>query len=441
MIKCRASGSDAEVRAVERMLGSAEAGRIAEDFGVLKAASFSRYVSERAWERGRIPEPDVAVGRYHGWRDVTVASWLMENGVGREAHTIVRGPTGMRKGPEPLRAAGFAGVVEAGGSGGRAVLKAGFLTDEEDPPRQVFRAALENLIYCRARELGLDVAVYQRGTAKVPPPGHGPLGAERQLEASGETYDVAELAEIMAMDGAGGFIVEVEDEDEADELRYLPAEIRVRPAVHVAMDGGPWNAETREAEGGVYGLRVTLRDTDTSGGGLAPEVWRHVRVEGATTMQGLHEVLQAAMGWEDSHLYSFFVGGAEYGEGSEEVYGDEESERRFSTALAETGLEVGDAFAYEYDFGDRWRHDVRVVEFFPPERGWEGRHPWCVDGAGACPPEDCGGNWRFREAVRALFGDGEGEMTEAEAREVLPWGFDPGAFDRDEANWMLGALG
>lgn len=77
---------------IQRLLGSAEAGKLAERFGVLKASSFARYVAERAWERGRIPEPDAVIdGRYHGWLDVTVASWLIERGAGPGAHAILLG--------------------------------------------------------------------------------------------------------------------------------------------------------------------------------------------------------------------------------------------------------------------------------------------------------------------------------------------------------------
>jgi hypothetical protein len=45
---------------------------------------------------------------------------------------------------------------------------------------------------------------------------------------------------------------------------------------------------------------------------------------------------------------------------------------------------LGSEFQYLYDFGDDWTHDVEVL-------GPGGSAPGCVDGHGACPPEDCGG--------------------------------------------------
>lgn len=46
-------------------------------------------------------------------------------------------------------------------------------------------------------------------------------------------------------------------------------------------------------------VRVTLRDSD-------PPVWRRLVVPGDTTLDRLHDVLQAEMGWTDSHQHRFF---------------------------------------------------------------------------------------------------------------------------------------
>jgi len=42
-----------------------------------------------------------------------------------------------------------------------------------------------------------------------------------------------------------------------------------------------------------------------------------------------------------------------------------------------------------YDFGDYWEHSVGVVKEVKDERLL---HPRCIEGEGACPPEDVGGN-------------------------------------------------
>jgi len=44
---------------------------------------------------------------------------------------------------------------------------------------------------------------------------------------------------------------------------------------------------------------------------------------------------------------------------------------------------------YEYDFGDGWQHDAVAEKILPPDPAF--KHPICLAGANACPPEDCGG--------------------------------------------------
>ena len=61
---------------------------------------------------------------------------------------------------------------------------------------------------------------------------------------------------------------------------------------------------------------------------------------------------------------------------------------------------AGDRFTYEYDFGDSWTHAV-VVESL--ERNVEPlKHAVCLEGARACPPEDCGGFPGFERLCDAL---------------------------------------
>jgi hypothetical protein len=72
--------------------------------------------------------------------------------------------------------------------------------------------------------------------------------------------------------------------------------------------------------------------------------------------------------------------------------GDEESFTVGDTAA------VAGTWRYRYDFGDGWDHDIRVGQRLASVGLGK---PHCVDGARACPPEDCGGApatstcWRF----------------------------------------------
>ena len=55
---------------------------------------------------------------------------------------------------------------------------------------------------------------------------------------------------------------------------------------------------------------------------------------------------------------------------------------------------------YEYDFGDGWSHEIVLEKVIGPIAGSVGIE--CLDGARACPPEDCGGPWGYQEFLEAI---------------------------------------
>jgi hypothetical protein len=86
-----------------------------------------------------------------------------------------------------------------------------------------------------------------------------------------------------------------------------------------------------------------------------------------------------------------------------------------------------------YDFGDSWDHEILVEAILPPAPDM--RYPVCLKGKGACPPEDCGGVWRYADLIEAISDPNDTERTE-----LLEWlggPFDPEAFDPAEVNQRL----
>jgi hypothetical protein len=57
--------------------------------------------------------------------------------------------------------------------------------------------------------------------------------------------------------------------------------------------------------------------------------------------------------------------------------------------LADLSLRLSERFAYEYDFGNLWQHDLPVEQLVPIAPGTT--YPVCIGGARVAPPEDCGG--------------------------------------------------
>ena len=73
---------------------------------------------------------------------------------------------------------------------------------------------------------------------------------------------------------------------------------------------------------------------------------------------------------------------------------------------------------YIYDYGDYWIHQIQL------ERNLlitaNSKYPICVDGEGACPPEDCGGITRYRFLFDNIHKNGR--LREQSDEELLYWG-------------------
>jgi hypothetical protein len=173
-------------------------------------------------------------------------------------------------------------------------------------------------------------------------------------------------------------------------------------------------AKTKNA-GVIYQLKITLRDTK-------PPVWRRVQVQDCT-LGRLHDVIQTCMGWTNSHLHAFEVGGEQYSEPDPDGMMETEDERKVK--LSQVVARGFKKFAYTYDFGDNWDHTVEVEKTLEAEPGV--RYPRCVDGKRACPPEDCGGPWGYADFLKAIR-----DPKHPEHEDMLEWagdGFDPEEFD------------
>ena len=176
----------------------------------------------------------------------------------------------------------------------------------------------------------------------------------------------------------------------------------------------------------VFWLRISLLDHQ-------PEIWRRVLVPGSRRRDKLHLVFQEVMGWTNSHLHRFRIGDALYGTHFDDWPDEELHEVKYK--LADVAHQ-GDRFRYDYDFGDSWKHEVLVerTDTIRPVL----KFAVCLDGANACPPEDCGGTGGYADLLEALSNPGH------EEHERYQWwageGFDPAAFSVAAANAALQRL-
>lgn len=173
----------------------------------------------------------------------------------------------------------------------------------------------------------------------------------------------------------------------------------------------------------VFQLRVQLRE-------VTPVVWRRVLVPGGANLGKLDLMVQAAMGWTNSHLHCFNIGDQRYGLQYDDYPPEELDEAAVSVSQALAGQR---RFVYEYDFGDSWEHDIVVEARVDVPLAL--KFGVCVDGQNACPPEDVGGAGGYATMLASLA-----EPTDEEHDSYLAWvggPFDPAAFELAQANAAL----
>lgn len=144
-----------------------------------------------------------------------------------------------------------------------------------------------------------------------------------------------------------------------------------------------------------YTIKVFLYEVE-------PEIWRRFTMPAEANFADLHRVIQKAMGWNDEQSHQF-----RYGKGrsltsvisdnsKEQVApGDTFQDEKEVTLLNFVGRRrLPLRLLYRYDFFDDWTHEL-VIE----EKGEDEDAPKLLGGERACPPEDCGGSFGYRECM------------------------------------------
>ena len=167
-----------------------------------------------------------------------------------------------------------------------------------------------------------------------------------------------------------------------------------------ACQNGGMTAET------VARLRISLDD-------IRPEIWRVVEIQITASLKALHDVIQAAMGWQDYHLWDFDAGGRRYGLPDPEWPIDDLAAAKNTklASLIERGVTT---MTYTYDMGDDWRHTVTIQAVETGDA--KVNYPQFVAGQRRCPPEDVGGLPGFENFLDVIA-----DSAHPEHREVLRW--------------------
>ena len=182
-----------------------------------------------------------------------------------------------------------------------------------------------------------------------------------------------------------------------------------------------------------YTLRVELAESE-------PLIWRRLHIDGRVRLNALHHVLQAAMGWKDAHLHEFRIRDAHYCPPDPEwdnldMPRLDEKKFRLNQLLG-----TGDTFTYLYDFGDSWSHLITVEAIDDvDDRSASSGNAWIEAGDLACPPEDSGGIWQYKDFLKKFEDNPYGEDTK-DTRVWAGLDFDPDLYDRYAANAAIARM-
>lgn len=170
--------------------------------------------------------------------------------------------------------------------------------------------------------------------------------------------------------------------------------------------------------GQIATLRIELLDTD-------PLIWRQLEVSTSSTLKDLHNLIQAAMGWANQHLWEFRIGRQVYGQPmSGDAWGGPTIIHAGKVRLGELLKPRKTVVDYTYDMGDSWEHRLTFTDVRPTDLALV--YPRYIAGERPAPPEDCGGIPGFYEALAA-----QADPNHPDHEDAVDWldGYDPDHFN------------
>jgi hypothetical protein len=145
----------------------------------------------------------------------------------------------------------------------------------------------------------------------------------------------------------------------------------------------------------IYTFRVRIL-----GGFFAPEdarrVWREIAVAANQTLADLGEAIPLAFGFDDPHLWSFFLTGRAWDPSGEYALDSQPDPFGGRRARAARRVQIRDVplpgangkkeFLFLFDYGDEWHFGVKLVRLSPTAEPGAG-YPRVVAQQGTAPPQ------------------------------------------------------
>ena len=145
---------------------------------------------------------------------------------------------------------------------------------------------------------GLSLSADERASLAVLPTVSTKV-RKKLAKADGE-FTIAEVG-VMVMAGAEAFV----EAELSEKINLLGIAKKLMKCLEVNIVMSELPGEWKKPVDLLYQLKITLRESQ-------PPIWRRIQVKDCT-LDKLHEHIQTAMGWTNSHLHHFEVGKQLYG--------------------------------------------------------------------------------------------------------------------------------
>jgi hypothetical protein len=241
---------------------------------------------------------------------------------------------------------------------------------------------------------------------------------KKKLRYEKAAYTVAEVASLTIMTAES--LLDAKPLEQVKLLMVIKALMDCLKD-NIVLPAEPAKKRKSKSANALYQFKITLV-------GPKPAIWRRIQVKDCT-LDKLHQHIQTTMGWTNSHLHHFRINKKHYGNPKllGDTFGELDYQDSTTTLLSAIVPNNGKRFrfAYEYDFGDSWDHEVLFEGCPKVETGRQ--YPYCVEGERACPPEDVGGVFGYEDFVEVIQNE-----DHEQHKEMLEWVggvFDPEAFD------------
>jgi hypothetical protein len=156
----------------------------------------------------------------------------------------------------------------------------------------------------------------------------------------GTPFTVAEAVQSAWSDEA---LDALREDPELVEARERPLPSRERPPKPTAQPG---HALT-------YTFKVTYQRD--------PDVWRIIEIAADQTLHNLHYAIQAAVDFDRTHLYSFYMSNKAWDQNSEYTGPRGRGPSAAHVQIGELDLRLKQRFLYLFDYGDEHRFEVQLI--------------------------------------------------------------------------------